>query len=94
MERSTTLLYLEIPTVFHVSMAKPTPPRIWLAKLTMLFTFWKNLASNPYPSQWASSTSQNPNWSQNLQHPMGMKNLPMGMGYQPQPTLRGPLQNP
>jgi hypothetical protein len=39
-------------------------------------------------------TTQNPNWNQNWQRPMGINNQPMGMAPQTQPTLQAPLQLP
>jgi hypothetical protein len=39
-------------------------------------------------------TTQNPNWNQNWQHPMGINNQPMGMAPQTQPMLQAPLQLP
>jgi hypothetical protein len=39
-------------------------------------------------------TTQNPNWNQNWQCPMGINNQPMGMAPQTQPTLQAPLQLP
>jgi hypothetical protein len=55
---------------------------------------WKNSNNNIYPSQWPNMTTQNPNWNQNWQHPMGINNQPMGMAPQTQPTLQAPLQLP
>lgn len=45
---------------------------------------------NLYQSEWPASTSQNPNWSTNWHRPLGISNVPLGMGPQPQPALLAP----
>ena len=45
---------------------------------------------NRYQSQWPTSTSQNLNWSTNWQRPLGISNVPLGTGPQPQPALSAP----
>ena len=59
-------------------------------RLAKFFFLSSILAKNPYSSQWPASTSQNPNWSQNKQRPLGITNSPMGTSPQCQPTLPAP----
>jgi hypothetical protein len=86
-------IWLNQPATNPISQNQPTKNSPW-PSVQYSTPSWKNPNNNSYPSHWSSMTSQNPNWNQNCQHPMGITNQPIWMAPQTQPTLQAPLQLP